>query len=41
MDHEPLRAVVVGTGFGVLTHARAMQAAGRQVSDRLVAATFA
>jgi predicted dehydrogenase len=31
MDHEPLGAVVVGTGFGVLTHVRAMQAAGIEV----------
>ena len=31
MDHKPLGAVVVGTGFGVLTHVRAMQAAGIEV----------
>jgi predicted dehydrogenase len=31
MDSEPFAAVVVGTGFGVLTHLRAMRAAGIEV----------
>ena len=31
MDHHPLGALIVGTGFGVLAHVRAMQAAGINV----------
>jgi predicted dehydrogenase len=34
-DEQPVGAVVVGTGFGVLTHVRALQAAGFRV-DALV-----
>jgi predicted dehydrogenase len=30
-DEQPLRAVVVGTGFGVITHLRALRAAGIEV----------
>jgi hypothetical protein len=31
MGHHPLGALIVGTGFGVLAHVRAMQAAGINV----------